>query len=121
MRGITQKQSPLSVKVRVHACLECGGATVKSGDFCSAGCRSDFNNRRKRRGAELYDLYMAHRFDRAAALDLGVFQAINRLASNYRQEDHSERDSRRSWRSPALVMEERPFLKSVSTRIRSGR
>lgn len=113
--------APQSLTQRVHACLECGIATKKSGDFCSAACRSDFNNRRKRRGAELYDLYMAHRFDRANAVDLGIFQAINRLASNYRQEDHSERNSRRSWRSPAVVMEERPFLKSVSTRIRSGR
>lgn len=73
------------------------------------------------RGAELYDLYMAHRFDRQTAAELGVFQAINRLASKFRQEDHAERGSRRSWRSPRLVIEERPYLRAVAVKIRSGR
>lgn len=106
---------------RVHACLECGKAKTEKADFCSGRCRVRFNNRRKMRGAELYDLYMAHRFDRQRAQELGVFQAINRLASIYRSEDVADRAGRRSWRPPAAVLDERPFLKSISTKIRSGR
>ena len=105
---------------RSHPCLECGGATTR-GDFCCPACRVSFNNRRKVRGAELYDLYMAHRFDRAAATELGVFQAINRLASNYRQEDQARRDGRRSWRKPGAVLEERPYLRAVVTYDGTGR
>lgn len=107
--------------LRVHACLECGAPRSRTADFCSKSCRSDFNNRRKARGAELYDLYMAHRFQRSVALDLGVFQAINRLASNFREEDRAERDGRRSWRKPEAVLGERPYLKSIVTRVRAGR
>jgi hypothetical protein len=80
-----------------------------------------FNNRRLQRGAELYDLYMAHRFQREHAQDLGVFQAINRLASEYRQQDHRERASRRSLRLPRAVLEERPYLKAIVTYDGTGR
>lgn len=106
---------------RVRACLECGADHRCKGDFCSTACRHDFNNRRKARGAELYDLYMAHRFERGLAKQLGVFQAINRLASNYREEDKARRAGRRSWRSPRVVLEERPFLKSIATYDGTGR
>lgn len=106
---------------RVHACLECGQGTTLKGEFCSAKHRSDWNNRRKQRGAELYDLYMAHRFDRAVAQDLKVFQAINRMASNFREEDKVRRAGRKSWRAPQTVLEERPYLRSVTTHVRIGR
>lgn len=106
---------------RVHACVECGAETTAKGDFCSDRCRHDFNNRRRMRGAELYDLYMAHRFERDRAKQLGVFQAINRLASNYRQEDVARRAGRKSWRAPRTVLEERPYLKAISTYDGTGR
>ena len=106
---------------RVHACLECGEGTPRKGEFCSAKCRSDWNNRRRQRGAELYDLYMAHRFDRVTAQTLGVFQAINRMASNFREDDKARRDGRKSWRAPQTVMEERPYLRAVTTHVRIGR
>lgn len=106
---------------RVRDCLECGTDHVCKGGFCSTSCRHDFNNRRKARGAELYDLYMAHRFERDHAKQLGVFQAINRLASNFREEDKARRAGRRSWRSPRTVLEERPFLKAISTYDGTGR
>lgn len=109
------------MNARVHACLECGAATKAKGDFCSAACRHAFNNRRKARGAELYDLYMAHRFDRSHAQQLRVFQAINRLASNYRREDKADRAGRRSWRKPEDVLDTRPYLRAISTGIRAGR
>lgn len=106
---------------RVHACLECGEGTTRQREFCSAKCRSDWNNRRKQRGAELYDLYMAHRFDRTNAQALRVFQAINRMASNFREEDKARRAGRQSWRSPRTVIEERPYLRSITTHVRIGR
>lgn len=107
--------------VRVHACLECGENNPTKGDFCAATCRTAFNNRRKARGAEMYDLYMAHRFDRDTAQRLGLFQAINRMASDFRSEDKARRAGRRSWRNPRDVLAERPYLKAVHTRIRAGR
>ncbi len=107
--------------VRVHVCLECGCPMTGKGEFCARKCRHDFNNRRRQRGAELYDLYMAHRFERSQAQQLGVFQAINRLASNYRQEDLQRRAGRKSWRSPRTVLEERPYLKAISTYDGTGR
>ena len=106
---------------RVHACLECGGPKGSKGEFCSTGCRTTFNNRRKARGAELYDLVMAQRFDRARAAELGVFQAFCRLASHYRQDDNASRAGRRSWRAPEAVLDERPYLKGIETNVRAGR
>lgn len=109
------------MRSRVHACLECGAGHGRKGEFCSTPCRTGFNNRRKSRGAEFYDLYMAHRFDRDEAKRLGVMTAINRLASIFREEDQKRRTGRRSWRRPSAVLEERPYLKAVSIRIRAGR
>lgn len=110
---------------RVHACLECGSeveclpGTVR--EFCCTGCRDRWNNRRKTRGAELLDLYMALRWDRQTAATLGLFQAINRLASDYRRQDREERAGRRSWRRPADVLAERPHLKASAYRVRAGK
>lgn len=108
---------------RLDACLECGDPFERASgrEFCAPKCRKDWNNRRMKRGAELYDLYMAHRFDRSTALELRVFQAINRMASNFRLEDRAERAGRQSWRRPGAVLEERPYLRSVTTRVRMGR
>ena len=104
-----------------RVCLECGSPHPGAGDFCADGCRTAFNNRRKARGAELYDLFMAHRFDRTRARQLRVLQAMNRLASNWRAEDHERRGSRRSWRLPQDVLETRPYLRAIVTIDRTGR
>ena len=106
-----------------QSCLECGGPRDlhRAGSFCCTPCRKAWGNRRMTRGAELYDLYMAHRFEREAASAMGVFQAINRLASIFRQEDNQVREGRRSWRSPREVLLDRPSLKTMATRIRAGR
>lgn len=110
---------------RLVACLECGRETECQGptprEFCSGGCRKSWNNRRMTRGAELLDLYMAHRFDRQHATLLGLFQAINRLASDYRYQDRAERAGRRSWRRPGDVLAERPHLKAALYRVRAGK
>ena len=109
------------MSARVHACLECGGAFTPRAvpgnhqpEFCSNACRSLFNNRRKRRGAEFYDLIMAHRFEREEAQQLRVLSKINRLASIYRQQDKDARSARRSWRKANEVIGERPYLSSVT-------
>lgn len=109
------------MKARVHACLECGEDAAPAGEFCSDRCRTVFNNRIKRRGAVLASLFMAHRFDRDMATSLGVLQAMNRLASDWRAEDRAERGGRRSWRKPADILGERPYLKSVAVRDFTGR
>lgn len=107
-------------------CQECGsGFAVRPGgramEFCCSPCRKAWGNRRMKRGAELYDLFMALRFDRANASRLGIWQAICRMASLWRGEDASARAGRRSWRKTTDVMAERPYLKVVTTQIRAGR
>lgn len=97
-------------------CLECGAAYASEKDtsqFCSTACRRDFNNRRQQRGAELYDLYMALRFDRGPAKMLRVLSMLNRLASIFREQDRRDRDGRRSWTPPAVVAERAPHLRST--------
>ena len=110
--------------IRLNACLECGcdlAPGPQDREFCCAGHRSAWNNRRLQRGAALYDLYMAHRFQRADAQAAGVFQAINRLASDFRAEDRAEREGRRSWRRHDVVLGDRPHLKAQKFRVRVGR
>lgn len=89
-----------------RTCTECGTgfeAARHDAEFCSARCRQAFANRRQQRGAELYDLFMAHRFERKASATLKLLSLMNRLASSWRHEDHARRDSRRSWISVARL------------------
>ena len=99
----------------LRTCCECGAAyeavTVEA-TFCSAPCRKAWNNRRAVRGAELYDLFMALRFDRQTATALKVWKLLNRLAAIYRAEDKAERAGRLSWRPPAEILMRRPYLKA---------
>lgn len=97
--------------VRVHAkriaeCRECGETyTRKRPDqsFCSIKCRDQFNGRRKRRGAKLYDLIMALRFDRERAQAAGAWSLVCRMASNFAEEDRRERAGRKSWEPVSIV------------------
>lgn len=72
-------------------CLECNGPVSKPRDqekfFCSDACRHRHKNRRKLRGAELYDLFMTMRFDRAAAKEHQVWAVMCRMASQWNEED----------------------------------
>jgi hypothetical protein len=110
---------------RPRICLECGDQFQARDDeahFCTTDCRKTFNNRRAVRGAELYDLYMAHRFERQNAQEAGVFKAINRLASTWREEDRRQRDARRSWRPFRKIFDAKPFLGAVRLAwLRAGR
>ena len=96
-------------------CFECGRpftASVSGAEFCGPACRMVFNNRRAKRGAELYDLFMALRHDRATATLFKVWRLLNRLAAIFRVEDRMQRDGRRSWRHPSAIIERRPYLKA---------
>ena len=91
------------VRLRQRACLACGAsfATPRAGaEFCRPACRQEFQNRRRERGAQLYDLFMALRFDRGSAKALGLWSTMCRLASNWREEDRRAREGRRSWARP---------------------
>lgn len=84
-------------------CQECGSvytARKSHARFCSTVCRKLHNNRRATRGAELYDYYMAMRFERAT--HGGSIAIMNQMASNWRETDKRERDGRFSWAMPNL-------------------
>lgn len=96
-------------------CLECGKPFLPrqaDAEFCAPACRKSWNNRRLVRGAELYDLFMALRWDRRTATGLHVFSALSRLAAGFRREDVDERAGRRSWSSPARIIARRPYLRA---------
>lgn len=85
-----------------HVCPECGGPLPpraagrgRKADFCSAGCRKAFNNRRATRGAVLYDLFMAARFDRKE--HAGNITTMAQVARMFREEDTALRAGRKSW------------------------
>lgn len=103
-------------------CGECGAAYTSASptvEFCGEPCRKAFNNRRAVRGAEMYDLFMAMRFDRAAAKRLQVWRALCRMASHFHAEDARDRAARPSWRAPAKILERRPYLLATTITGRS--
>lgn len=98
------RNSPRGVRC---ACPECGErftALTPTAEFCSNHCRSAFNNRRKMRGAELYDLLMAMRYERSLSKTLKVWSVLCRMAAKFREEDRIDREGRKSWRGPRSVL-----------------
>lgn len=86
------------VSPRVPECLECGASLAgrdKRAEFCGNACRKAWNNRRLLRGAELVDVVMAGRFERADNPDW--MAEVSRLASAFRDADKARRNGRRSW------------------------
>lgn len=79
-------------------CAECGKpfkAMQPRAAYCGAPCRRKFNNRRRDRGAVLYDALMATRFDpKDKRPDNGV---VNALLDAYRTADTAARAARPSW------------------------
>jgi len=90
-----------------RTCQECGERYVAkkaSSRFCSTSCRKTFNNRRALRGALLYDAFMAMRYDRAAAKEVGIdYKFICRIGEMF----HGEDQGKRTYRRPQDVMEEK--------------
>ena len=72
-------------------CRECGGpveqTSVRERVFCQTKCRDKWNNRRRIRGAELYDLFMHMRYSRGIARVHGMWALACRMASHWRAED----------------------------------
>lgn len=104
-----------------RTCLWCGQAYLSpapEAEFCGQPCRKAFNNLRAMRGAELYDLFMALRHDRAVATAFKVWRAPNRLAAGFRFEDRTERAGRRSWRHPGMIPARRPYLAAKEPHVR---
>ena len=79
-------------------CRECGAifsARRSTREFCDASCRREYHNRHMRRGAALYSVVMALRFQRSQAA--GALTLLSRMAAAFRTEDISERAGRQSW------------------------
>lgn len=95
-------------------CRECGASlpTTSSSSFCGKSCRKTYNNRRAMRGAQLYDLFMASRYDRINAQELGVWTYACRMGEAFRDEDVRDREGRPSWRNPKEVLDNRTDLKA---------
>lgn len=90
-----------------HLCQECGNrisAGPRAKLFCSAKCRLAQNNRRMKRGAELYDLFRALRRERAEAARLGLWTEICRLEKQWYDEDQAERAGRKSYMPPKKAL-----------------
>jgi hypothetical protein len=93
--------------MRTICCQECGRSAEtnqRDARFCSDPCRRDFNNRRAKRGAELYDLMMAHNYDRSSRRLYGTWSLVYRLLSAYRDADNAKRNGRQSWRPVSDVV-----------------
>ena len=93
-------------------CQECGthfeGKKQKA-KFCSHACRMAFTNRRRDRGAELYDMFMSMRFERGKAKDEGVWTLLCDRASAYKDSDKTLRNGRKSWRDLDEVLASFPL------------
>lgn len=87
-------------KRRARQCAECGALFTPRQDgqlFCSCDCNKAFQNRRAVRGAELYDVFMALRFERDKAKSEALWTLCCSLARHYRDEDKHTRAGRKSW------------------------
>lgn len=103
----------------VCKCRECGEHFGKARDheqlFCSSACRTSFNNRRKQRGADLYDLFMTMRYERGTAKLLGVWAILCRLAQDWNEDDKAE--GRKSYLPARRVLERHVEAQSFRSRI----
>lgn len=82
-------------------CLECGNALGATRQperrFCCTSCRLTFNNRRMKRGAEIYDLFRALRRERSEAKALNLWTEICRLELAWQMEDEETRQGRKTY------------------------
>jgi hypothetical protein len=90
-------------------CLECGLETGKSKRghakrFCAMPCKVAFNSRRSRRGAEIYDLFRAHRRDRSEAAKLEVWTEMCRLDTLWEDEDRAANRATKSYKPSAMAL-----------------
>ena len=103
-------------------CKECGKAfEAKKAEakFCSQKCRLTFNNRRRDRGAVLYDILMNCRFNRDAAARVFGTNNVNRvmseMATGWRAQDvQSNSRPERTWQGASAAREAIGTLRSVT-------
>lgn len=104
-------------------CRECGSEFKKVRDheqlFCSSACRTSYNNRRKQRGADLYDLFMTMRYERDEAKALNVWSVMCRMGQDWNDEDKNE--SRKSYLPARRVLERHVEAQSIRTAISTRR
>lgn len=89
------------------ACQECGKPASdarKTQAFCCTGCRVVFNNRRKTRGADAYDLIRALRRERSTAKSMNIWTELCRLELSWDIEDKAARPGRRSYIKPEAAL-----------------
>ncbi len=85
-------------------CDECGEPHKSKGRFCGTPCRQAFNNRRLQRGAQVYDLVYAMRYDRDSAKTLGVWAELCRVVEQWNQEDKAEHGGRKTYIPPKVAI-----------------
>lgn len=110
-------------KYRNRCCNECGAdyQPRRADEFyCSIVCRKAFDNRRMVRGRDLYDLFMAMRYERGFAKTRGIWAIACRLAEMWRDEDKAQRDGRKSW-SAAKVISNLPVVITTADVFTHGR
>lgn len=105
-------------------CRECGAVlSARRGtrEFCDPICRRRFHHRHAQRGAALYSVVMALRFQRSEATKLKAFTLLSRLAERFRFEDLRDRDGRQSWTDLQEMRRRFPDLGAAVIRNRRGR
>lgn len=102
-----------ATKYRPRCCNECGGeyAPRRADEFfCSTPCRKAFDNRRMTRGRDLYDLFMALRYERGLAKVSGLWAIACRMAQEWRAEDEAKRGGRKSWLPVKRALDRLPVV-----------
>ena len=101
---------------RERECLECGAPfdTKHQGEhiYHTPECRKKFGNRRMTRGALVYDLIMAIRFEREEAEREKLWTMLCRLCADFKDEDDKERGGRKSWGPWQQILMNHPHLRA---------
>lgn len=96
------------ILTKPRTCRECGKPLdpdrKANPEFCATACRIAWRNRRMSRGAELYDLFMAMRYDREQAKLYGLWKLMCRMASKWNEEDKAA--GRQSYFPPKRAVEQ---------------
>lgn len=103
-------------------CKECGTefqAKKVEAKFCCQQCRLTFNNRRRDRGAILYDILMNCRYDREKALKVfgtnNVAKIMSEMATGWKaQDDQSNQRPSKTWQSASAAREAIGTTRSIN-------
>jgi hypothetical protein len=106
----------MTPKRLTKCCIECHQPLHpgRAAKFCGVPCKATWNNRRKSRGQDLYDLFMNMRYNRAVASEAGVWAEMCRLAEGWHDEDLAA--NRQSYDPPSVVL---PRLKDAGRLVRA--